>query len=166
MQLELKAIQREVGITFVFVTHDQDEALTLCDRLAVFRDGRIEQLGPADEVYEAPATRFVAEFVGTSNVISGEAARAILGSDATVAIRPEKIRLVRPGDAVRAGDVSVTGTVREIVYAGAETRVVVDAAGVTLSALLLNGSTEVLDLQRGVAVTLCWDRAAARPIEA
>jgi putative spermidine/putrescine transport system ATP-binding protein len=81
MQLELKAIQREIGITFVFVTHDQDEALTLCDRLAVFRDGRIEQLGRAGEVYEAPATRFVAEFVGTSNVISGEAARAILGSD-------------------------------------------------------------------------------------
>jgi putative spermidine/putrescine transport system ATP-binding protein len=69
MQVELKAIQREVGITFVFVTHDQDEALTLCDRLAVFNDGRIEQLGRAQEVYEAPATRFVAEFVGTSNVL-------------------------------------------------------------------------------------------------
>jgi putative spermidine/putrescine transport system ATP-binding protein len=166
MQLELKAIQREVGITFVFVTHDQDEALTLCDRLAVFRDGRIEQLGRGDEVYEAPATRFVAEFVGTSNVISGEAARAILGTDATVAIRPEKIRLVGPGEAVGAGDVSVTGTVREIVYAGAETRVVVDAAGVTLSALLLNVGTHAPELQRGDTVTLCWDRGAARTIEA
>jgi putative spermidine/putrescine transport system ATP-binding protein len=99
-------------------------------------------------------------------VISGEAARAILGSDATVAIRPEKIRLVRPGDAVTDGDVSVTGTVREIVYAGAETRVVVDAAGVTLSALLLNVATHAPDLHRGDAVTLCWERAVARTIEA
>jgi putative spermidine/putrescine transport system ATP-binding protein len=166
MQLELKAIQREVGITFVFVTHDQDEALTLCDRLAVFRDGRIEQLGRAAEVYEAPATRFVAEFVGTSNVISGEAARTILGRDDPVAVRPEKIRIVAPGDAVGAADVSVSGTVREIVYAGAETRVVVDAAGVTLTTLLLNAAPQALDLKRGAAVTLCWDRAAARPIEA
>ncbi|MDQ1744310.1 MAG: putative spermidine/putrescine transport system ATP-binding protein [Pseudonocardiales bacterium] len=78
MQLELKAIQREVGITFVFVTHDQDEALTLCDRLAVFRDGRIEQLGSAQRVYRFPATPFVAEFVGTSNLLRGSAAQAIL----------------------------------------------------------------------------------------
>jgi putative spermidine/putrescine transport system ATP-binding protein len=166
MQLELKAIQREVGITFVFVTHDQDEALTLCDRLAVFRDGRIEQLGRGEEVYETPATRFVAEFVGTSNVISGEGAYAILGSGATVAIRPEKIRILGPGEAVGAQEVSVTGTVREIVYAGAETRVVVDAAGVTLSALLLNVATHAPDLRRGATVTLYWDRAAAGTIEA
>ncbi len=94
MQVELKAIQREVGITFVFVTHDQDEALTLCDRLAVMRDGRIEQVGAATEVYESPATRFVAEFVGTSNVLSGVArAQAVLGRAAAVAVRPEKIRV-------------------------------------------------------------------------
>ncbi len=98
MQIELKAIQREVGITFVFVTHDQDEALTLSDRLAVMRAGRIEQVGPAGEVYESPATRFVAEFVGTSNVISGEAARTILGADRAVAVRPEKIRIDDPAD--------------------------------------------------------------------
>ena len=77
MQVELKSIQREVGITFVFVTHDQDEALTLSDRLAVMRDGRIEQVGRSAEVYESPATRFVAEFVGTSNVIAGDAAHAV-----------------------------------------------------------------------------------------
>src|SRR6185437_6491123 len=93
MQLELKAIQRQVGITFVFVTHDQHEALTLCDRLAVFRDGRIEQLGSAEQVYESPATRFVAEFVGTSNLITGEAAQQILGRSGSYAVRPEKIRL-------------------------------------------------------------------------
>jgi putative spermidine/putrescine transport system ATP-binding protein len=165
MQLELKAIQREVGITFVFVTHDQDEALTLCDRLAVFHDGRIEQLGRADAVYEAPATRFVAEFVGTSNVISGDAARTILGVDGIVSVRPEKIRILAPGAAVGAGEVTVDGTVRELVYVGAETRVVVEASGSTLTALVLNVATHPAELQRGAAVTLCWDRAAARTIE-
>ena len=79
MQIELKAIQREVGITFVIVTHDQDEALTLCDRLAVFNDGRIEQVGNARDVYENPANRFVADFVGTSNVLDGAAAEALDG---------------------------------------------------------------------------------------
>jgi putative spermidine/putrescine transport system ATP-binding protein len=165
MQLELKAIQREVGITFVFVTHDQDEALTLCDRLAVFRDGRIEQLGRAAEVYEAPATRFVAQFVGTSNVIAPEAARAILGRDEAVSIRPEKIRLINSGSGPGPDGVSVDGTVTEIAYLGAETRVVVDTPAGTLTALLLNVSTTATALQRGDAVTLGWDRAAARPIE-
>ena len=79
MQVELKAIQREVGITFVIVTHDQDEALTLCDRLAVFNDGRIEQVGRPRDVYENPANRFVADFVGTSNVLDGDAARTLVG---------------------------------------------------------------------------------------
>ena len=165
MQLELKAIQREVGITFVFVTHDQDEALTLCDRLAVFNDGHIEQLGRAQEVYEAPATRFVAEFVGTSNVIGAQAARAILGRDETVSVRPEKIRLVSPGGTAGPGEVSVDGTVREVVYVGAETKVVVETPAVTLTALLLNVSTQATGLHRGAAVTLCWDRAAVRTIE-
>src|ERR687887_269236 len=77
MQVELKAIQRDVGITFIFVTHDQDEALTLSDRLAVFNGGRVEQIGSPAEVYENPATAFVAGFVGTSNLISGEGARRI-----------------------------------------------------------------------------------------
>ena len=76
MQIELKEIQRDVGITFMIVTHDQDEALTLCDRLAVFNDGRIEQVGTARGVYEQPANRFVADFVGTSNVIDGSARAA------------------------------------------------------------------------------------------
>jgi putative spermidine/putrescine transport system ATP-binding protein len=166
MQLELKAIQRQVGSTFVFVTHDQHEALTLCDRLAVFRDGRIEQLGSAREVYESPATRFVAEFVGTSNLITGEAARAVLGRPGTAAIRPEKIRLLAPGNVDQPDDVRIEGVVREIVYAGAETRVVVDAAHeLTLSAMLLNVSTTMPDLHRGDPVTLCWPRAAVRLIE-
>ena len=166
MQLELKAIQREVGITFVFVTHDQDEALTLCDRLAVFRDGRIEQIGTGTEVYELPATRFVAEFVGTSNVLSGDMATPILGTTTTVAIRPEKIRIAAPGTAAGAGEIAVDGVVAEIVYAGAQTRVVADVpGGARLTAVLLNVAAQATSLTRGDRITLCWHRSAERVLE-
>src|SRR5476649_518263 len=124
MQLELKAIQREVGITFVFVTHDQDEALTLCDRLAVFNNGRIEQIGNAEDVYEQPNTAFVAGFVGSSNIFGGAAAKAIFGRDGSFAVRPEKISIAGKG-ATRAGVVTASGTVEDVVYAGSTTRVVV-----------------------------------------
>ncbi len=97
MQIELKEIQREVGITFVIVTHDQDEALTLCDRLAVFNNGRIEQVGKARDVYESPANRFVADFVGTSNVLDGPAAEALVGRPGTFVVRPERIAVFAPG---------------------------------------------------------------------
>lgn len=166
MQLELKAIQREVGITFVFVTHDQDEALTLCDRLAVFRDGRIEQLGKAREVYESPATRFVADFVGTSNLIAGPAARELLGVDGAGSIRPERIRISQAGFIATPSEFAAEGTVREIVYAGAETRTVVDVGNdVTLTVLLLNTSSDAVDFQRGDRVTVHWDRSAVRAID-
>jgi putative spermidine/putrescine transport system ATP-binding protein len=169
MQVELKAIQREVGITFVFVTHDQDEALTLCDRLAVMRDGRIEQVGPAGEVYEAPATRFVAEFVGTSNILGGELARTVLGTDGadrTVALRPEKVRVAPRGALVTGpGDVVTDGTVREVVYAGSATRVVVDAGGAAITALRLNTEGDAAPIRRGDAVSVAWHRSAARPLD-
>src|SRR5690349_23468056 len=97
MQVELKAIQREVGITFVFVTHDQEEALTLSDRIAVFNAGRIEQVGPASEVYDSPATAFVAGFVGTSNLLQGTVAREVLGREGSFGIRPEKLRVLADG---------------------------------------------------------------------
>src|SRR5207248_11743024 len=90
MQGELKRIQREVGITFLYVTHDQDEALTMSDRVAVFNQGRIEQVGTPVEVYERPATPFVSGFVGTSNVLEREGRR--------FTIRPEKVRLLSAGD--------------------------------------------------------------------
>ena len=109
MQIELKAIQQQVGITFIYVTHDQEEALTMSDRLAVFNNGRIEQLGTPAEVYERPATRFVAGFVGTSNLLSGEVAAAILGRRGTFTIRPEKIRLAEPGDPVGADETGALG---------------------------------------------------------
>jgi putative spermidine/putrescine transport system ATP-binding protein len=164
MQIELKAIQRELGITFLFVTHDQDEALTLCDRLAVMRDGRLEQVGGAAEVYERPRTRFVAEFVGTSNLLTGAAARTLLGHERAAAVRPEKVRLAR-GDA-RPGEICADGVVQEIVYAGAQTRVVVSAdAGAVLTALLLNSGVEVRLPERFERVTLAWPRSAVHELE-
>jgi putative spermidine/putrescine transport system ATP-binding protein len=167
MQVELKAIQRDVGITFVFVTHDQDEALTLCDRLAVFNAGRVEQLGSSTEVYERPATLFVANFVGTSNVLSGAAARSVYGTDGSYAIRPERIRVGAGDGSVEPGAVSVEGTVREVVYAGSSTRVVVDpmvdGAG-SMSAVLLNDATQPRSVARGDRVTLSWPRSAAQLI--
>jgi len=165
MQLELKAIQRDVGITFVFVTHDQDEALTLCDRLAVFNEGRIEQLGTPFDVYESPATRFVAEFVGTSNVLTGDAALSVYGEDATFAVRPEKVRVMRTGATSSAGDIRVEGAVREVVYAGAESRVVVDAPGCgMLTAIRLNVAADDEPLRRGDTVVASWPRSSARRI--
>ncbi|MEO5610848.1 MAG: ABC transporter ATP-binding protein [Ornithinibacter sp.] len=140
MQVELKAIQRDVGITFLFVTHDQEEALTLSDRIAVFNAGRIEQVGTAREVYERPASAFVAGFVGTSNLLSGETARTLLGSDGSFGIRPEKIHLALPGGPPEQGSVRAPGTLTEVVYAGPVTRYVVDlAAGGQLVVLEQNG---------------------------
>jgi len=168
MQVELKSIQRDVGITFVFVTHDQDEALTLCDRLAVMHDGRLEQVGSPEEVYERPATRFVAEFVGTSNVISGEAAHRLLHSAQAVSIRPEKIRVL-PRDGSPDGEdsaVRLDGVVREVVYAGPATRVVVDVdVDITLAALILNVEPRAATFTRGQPVTLTWDAAASRRVD-
>ena len=108
MQVELKAIQREVGITFIFVTHDQEEALTMSDRIAVFNDGRIEQVGTPAEVYEQPATPFVAGFVGTSNLLDGGRGHAVCSARrASFSIRPEKIRVAEPD--AGAGDTDEHG---------------------------------------------------------
>ena len=96
MQLELKTLQREVGITFIYVTHDQEEALTMSDRLAVFNHGRVEQVGTPSDVYENPRNAFVAGFVGTSNVMSGTLAERIMGSPAPFTVRPEKISIEEP----------------------------------------------------------------------
>ena len=96
MQIELKAIQAQVGITFIYVTHDQEEALTMSNRLAVFNLGSIEQIGTPADVYEHPATTFVAGFVGTSNLLTGDSARAVIGEDGVFTVRPEKIRIADP----------------------------------------------------------------------
>jgi putative spermidine/putrescine transport system ATP-binding protein len=123
MQVELKAIQREVGITFVFVTHDQEEALTMSDRLAVWNRGRIEQLGAPTEVYERPATAFVAGFVGISNLLVGEVARRLTGSAGTFAIRPEKIELRSVGERPAAHESGLEGEIREVLYLGMHTAI-------------------------------------------
>ncbi|MET7396639.1 ABC transporter ATP-binding protein [Dactylosporangium sp. NPDC005572] len=155
MQIELKALQREVGITFVFVTHDQEEALTLSDRVAVFHQGRIEQVGPPAEVYERPATEFVAGFVGTSNLLTGEAARKLVGADGTFAIRPEKITIDGP---VTDGVTVAEGTVAEVVYAGPVIRYVVDLDAGPRFVVLEHSRHTPADLQdpRGTTVRLTW----------
>jgi putative spermidine/putrescine transport system ATP-binding protein len=166
MQVELKAIQREVGITFVIVTHDQDEALTLCDRLAVFNDGRIEQVGRARDVYEQPANRFVADFVGTSNVLDGAAAESLVGRPGPLAVRPERIAVLAAGAPTEPGAHAVEATVREVIYAGPTTRVAAATPpGVTLTATVLNASTSLPpDLAHGSTVTLAWPDTAVHDL--
>jgi putative spermidine/putrescine transport system ATP-binding protein len=161
MQIELKAIQQEVGITFIYVTHDQEEALTMSDRLAVFNKGRIEQIGSPAEVYERPATRFVAGFVGTSNLLTGDVAATILGRPGTFTIRPEKIRLASPDATSGADETSASGTIQSVVYLGPDTRYIVDLdAGARLVVTeqnLTTTSTDVVE-QQGKAVRLIWKR--------
>jgi putative spermidine/putrescine transport system ATP-binding protein len=169
MQIELKAIQRRVGLTFVYVTHDQDEALTMSDRLAVMNAGRIEQAGTPADVYERPATQFVAGFVGVSNLLAGDVARAITGKPETFTIRPEKIRMVGLDHPVSPHECSATGHVREVVYLGAHTRYITELdAGAELVVLQQNLSTSSMEaLQvKGRAVRLVWDCQFNRPVEA
>ena len=146
MQIFLKALQRDLGITFVYVTHDQEEAQTMSDRLAVFNDGRIEQVGSPAEVYERPQTEFVAGFVGVSNVLERDGRR--------ITIRPEKIRM-----SDEAGGDGEAGTIRVVVYIGMVTRYVVDldAGGqlVVVRQNLETSSQEAL-AEQGKRVRLSW----------
>ena len=150
MQVELKSIQRELSerITFIYVTHDQDEALTMSDRIAVFSDGRVEQVGTPGEIYERPANEFVAGFVGTSNIIERDGRR--------YTVRPEKIRLLKEGEADPA---AVEGTVREVAYLGSVTRYAVELdRGETLVVLRQNLDTtaEKALAEQGRRVRLAW----------
>jgi putative spermidine/putrescine transport system ATP-binding protein len=161
MQIELKEIQQQVGITFVYVTHDQEEALTMSNRLAVFNAGRIEQIGSPAEVYEHPATTFVAGFVGTSNLLIGDVARAVIGEDGVFTVRPEKLRLAGRDREVADDEATALGTIREVVYIGPETRYIVtlDVGGelVVTQQNLETSSMEALAAQ-GTAVRLTWKR--------
>ncbi len=162
MQLELKAIQQEVKITFIYVTHDQEEALTMSDRLAVFNRGRIEQVGAPADVYERPATAFVAGFVGTSNLLRGDVAKSVIGEAGTFTVRPEKIRLGEAGEPVAADETSAPGHIRSVVYLGPDTRYVValDAGSelVVTQQNLVTSSMDALALE-GKAVVLIWKRS-------
>jgi putative spermidine/putrescine transport system ATP-binding protein len=167
MQIELKAIQQQVGITFIYVTHDQEEALTMSDRLAVFNHGRIEQVGSPADVYEQPATRFVAGFVGTSNLLSGDVARAIVGEAGTFTVRPEKIHLTEPESPVGTDESSALGRIRQVVYLGPDTRFIVtlDAGAelVVTQQNLVTSSMDALALD-GKAVRLVWKRHHNLPV--
>ena len=167
MQIELKAIQEQVGITFVFVTHDQEEALTMSDRLAVFNQGKIEQVGAPAQVYEHPASAFVAGFVGVSNMLRGPAAQAIAGSPRAFAIRPEKIRIDAPDAAVPDGMDSARGRIHDVVYLGMYTRYHVELeAGGELIVVAQNLAGDALDAHaaRGRPVRLIWERRHAQLI--
>jgi len=167
MQIELKAIQQRVGITFIFVTHDQEEALTMSDRIAVFNQGKIEQVGTPAEIYEHPASAFVAGFVGVSNLVSGPVAQSITGSPIMFSIRPEKIHLAEPTAPVPADSHSVEGRIREVVYLGMYTRFVVDLnGGGELTVMEQNLNTTSMDVRaaQGRAVRLTWQTAHARQI--
>jgi ABC-type Fe3+/spermidine/putrescine transport system ATPase subunit len=156
MQVELKQIQRDLGITFIFVTHDQEEALTLSDRIAVFNNGRIEQLGTPSELYERPTSRFVADFVGTSNLFDDERSKTILGRDGHHSVRPEKMSVTRDG-LHGAGVVNMPGTVVEAIYLGSGVRLVVDLDdGTRVSVLEQNDRDRVRDDERGDRVVVSW----------
>ncbi len=154
MQVELKEIQRSLGITFIFVTHDQEEALTLSDRIAVFSEGRIVQLGTPREIYEAPSNSFVADFVGTANVFTGDIARAVVGKAGAFSIRPERMD-VKSG--AKAGANSASGSVVETIYVGSNTRVVVDLdAGQRVNVIVSNDENPNADKLRGQKVVVTW----------
>ncbi len=167
MQVELKQIQREVGITFVFVTHDQEEALTMSDRIAVFHEGRIQQVAAPHEIYERPESEFVAGFVGTSNLLTGAVAEALLGESGTFALRPEKVDLHTDLDGpVAEGEVSALGAVAEVVYAGSATRYLVDLdAGVPVTCVTQNHRTADDLADRGDRVRLVFATAHCRRLE-
>ena len=176
MQVELRHLQQELGITAVFVTHDQEEALTLSDQIAVMRNGVIEQLGPPRAVYERPETEFVASFLGASNLLAGRVTDGSRGSRVVVevagyrssvsgtngageavrvAVRPERLRLGL------AGEPGVAATVREIVYRGAATHVYLESAGGPLLAYLQNTGGAGQAVRPGDQVTCSWEDEAA-----
>ena len=167
MQVELKAIQQRIGITFIFVTHDQEEALTMSDRIALFNQGRIEQVGSPAEIYEHPATAFVAGFVGTSNLVGGEMAKRITGKDIQFSIRPEKIHLGEAGVSVASDSYSTDGVVSDVIYLGLYTRYLVEMAdGGELVVVEQNLKTTSMDVLKvkGKQVRLHWKKEHIREV--
>jgi putative spermidine/putrescine transport system ATP-binding protein len=159
MRAELKALQRRVGITFIFVTHDQEEALGMSDRLAVFNQGRIEQLGTPTEVYQNPRTAFVAGFVGVSNILDAALAQRLTGVAAPVSLRPERVRVLAPGQSAREEEIAARGNVAAIEFLGAHTRVTVDLdGGGELTALTQNVGAAGPAWKPGDVVELRWHR--------
>lgn len=159
MQVELKQLQRDLGITFVFVTHDQEEALTLSDRVAVFSEGNIVQLGTPREVYEHPSSEYVASFVGTSNIFDRETSSRLLGRDGIHALRPEKIALHSGSDVSTDGTsgIRVAGVITESIYLGSGHRVhVLLDDGTRLVVLEQSTGSQANYEQRGEKVVAAW----------
>ncbi len=154
MQDELKALQKRLGITFVFVTHDQNEALSMADSLAVFSEGRIAQIGTPADIYDRPATRFVADFVGSSNVLPPGLTRALGGPAAWASLRPEATRLSAAGP--------VTGTVTALRYQGAGTRVLLTLQGTDIAAFVPAGQPLP---EPGSTIGIAFDPAALHVME-
>jgi putative spermidine/putrescine transport system ATP-binding protein len=157
----LKKLQRQLGITFIFVTHDQGEALSMSDRVAVFNKGRIEQVDTPRNLYMKPATPFVAEFVGTSNVLRGDLARQLSGVEQPFSIRPEHIRFAQ-GE-VGSHEVEISGLLHDIQYQAAATRYEIRLDnGQNLCISLANSQwQDAAPLhQQGQVVTARWARDA------
>lgn len=164
MQSELKKLQRQLGITFVFVTHDQTEALSMSDRVAVFNKGRIEQCDTPRNLYMKPATAFVAEFVGTSNVLRGELAAGLRGVPGAFSIRPEHIRL---GGPAMADQVRLEGILQDVQYQGSATRYELrlnNGQLLNVSQANQDWQPDTAALQPGQRLTLAWPRGAMVPL--
>jgi putative spermidine/putrescine transport system ATP-binding protein len=161
MQIELKTLQRRLGITFVFVTHDQGEALSMADRVAVFNRGRIEQLATPRELYTRPVTAFVARFVGGANVAEGALAARLSGSPQAFAVRSEHVRLLSAGQAAPDNSMSCEGRVLDILYHGATSRAQVTLDGGEVFTASLPESRGIEGLAAGTLVRLAWAREHA-----
>ncbi|HEY5984861.1 MAG TPA: ABC transporter ATP-binding protein, partial [Streptosporangiaceae bacterium] len=183
MQIELKRIQREVGITFIYVTHDQEEALTMSDRIAVMNEGRVEQIGSPQAIYHTPASVFVANFIGSANLmkatvaeVNGDRATAIIARDhrvdmpagdwgpragaaATVMVRPERLRLTSNGQADRG---ALPTTVQSVVFQGPVVRCALRCADGTAMVAHVGPEHELPDVRPGQTIYVSWDADAAR----
>ena len=164
MQSELKSLQRQLGITFIFVTHDQHEALSMSDRIGVFNKGKIEQIATPDELYHSPSTRFVAEFVGTANILEGKDAKRF-GASGAIMIRPEQISLVTAADGPTDREPQATGVVKEVQFFGAFWRVSVQSyEGGEHFLVDVPMHTGAAAPQLNSAVKLYWDASAFHAI--
>ena len=162
MQVELKTLQRNLGITFVFVTHDQGEALSMADRVAIFNNGKIVQVGAPQDIYERPRTRFVADFVGSSNVLPPAFAKKTGGPAKWMSLRPEKIVIATGKTKAPAASHAVEAKVTSVHYQGAVTRVNTDAAG---QAIAVSAASSLDGIDIGDAVTLSWPSSALHAME-
>src|SRR5690606_2050076 len=168
MQVELKELQRRLGITFVFVTHDQGEALSMSDRLAVFNDGRVMQVGTPEEVYHRPRDRFVAGFVGASNVLEPAVAAALCGQAGLFSLRPERIAPLASGETPPPDSIVAEGRVETVQFHGATRRLTVAVPGAVLVVTLTGAGsgTGAQPPRVGEVVRLAWPRAALHAMDA